>query len=104
MVLLGCGLRRSEAVTLRLDQLQLRDNHWVIVDLSREGRMTANSTAPGPVPKWNGVGDPRAQITPGSLLRMGSGLDAPEAESGFDPASQMLMTTMTWRHSLCVGV
>jgi integrase len=32
-LLLGCGLRRSEAVSLRLDQLQQRENHWVIVDL-----------------------------------------------------------------------
>jgi integrase len=34
-LLLGCGLRRSEAASLRLDQLQLRENHWVIVDLGR---------------------------------------------------------------------
>jgi integrase len=32
-LLLGCGLRRSEVVGLRLDQLQLRESHWVIVDL-----------------------------------------------------------------------
>jgi integrase len=25
---LGCGLRRSEAVNLRFDQLQLRESHW----------------------------------------------------------------------------
>jgi integrase len=29
-LLLGCGLRRSETVNLRLDQLQLRESHWVI--------------------------------------------------------------------------
>jgi site-specific recombinase XerC len=27
-LLLGCGLRRSEVVGLRLDQLQLREGHW----------------------------------------------------------------------------
>ena len=32
-LLLGCGLRRSETVNLRLDQLQSRQNHWVIVDM-----------------------------------------------------------------------
>ena len=32
-LLLGCGLRRSEVVGLRLEQLQIRENHWVIVDL-----------------------------------------------------------------------
>jgi integrase len=35
--LFGCGLRRSEVVALRLDQLQLRDSHWVIVDLVGNG-------------------------------------------------------------------
>ena len=33
-LLLGCGLRRSEVVELTLDQLQMRDGRWVIVDLS----------------------------------------------------------------------
>jgi site-specific recombinase XerC len=28
-LLLGCGLRRSEVVGLRLDHLQLRESHWV---------------------------------------------------------------------------
>jgi len=36
-LLLGCGLRRSEVVGLRLDQLQLRESHWVIVDLVGKG-------------------------------------------------------------------
>ena len=36
-LLLGCGLRRSEVVGLRLDQLQLREGHWVIVDLVCKG-------------------------------------------------------------------
>jgi site-specific recombinase XerD len=36
-LLLGCGLRRSEVVTLRLDQLQSREDHGVIVDLVGKG-------------------------------------------------------------------
>jgi site-specific recombinase XerC len=36
-LLLGCGLRRSEVVGLQLDQLQLREGHWVIVDLVGKG-------------------------------------------------------------------
>jgi integrase len=47
-LLLGCGLRRSEAVTLRLDQLQLRENHWVIVDLLGKGGRLRTV----PVPAW----------------------------------------------------
>ncbi len=35
-LLLGCGVRRSEAVNLRVDQLQLRENHWVIVDMVKK--------------------------------------------------------------------
>jgi site-specific recombinase XerD len=47
-LLLGCGLRRSEVVGLRLEQLQLRESHWVIVDLvGKGGRIRAV-----PVPNW----------------------------------------------------
>src|SRR3984957_3203327 len=46
-LLLGCGLRRSETVSLRLDQLQSRQNHWVIVDmLGKGGRLR---TVPVPI-------------------------------------------------------
>jgi integrase len=47
-LLLGCGLRRSEAASLRLDQLQLRENHWVIVDLAGKGGRLRTV----PVPAW----------------------------------------------------
>ena len=47
-LLLGCGLRRSEVVGFRLEQLQLREDHWVIVDLvGKGGRVRAV-----PVPAW----------------------------------------------------
>ena len=47
-LLLGCGLRRSEVVGLRLDQLQLRESHWVIVDLMGKGGRIRTV----PVPNW----------------------------------------------------
>jgi integrase len=47
-LLLGCGLRRSEAVNLRVDQLQLRENHWVIVDMVGKGGRLRTV----PVPVW----------------------------------------------------
>lgn len=47
-LLLGCGLRRSEAVTLRLSQLQSRENHSVIVDLVGKGGRLRTV----PVPTW----------------------------------------------------
>jgi integrase len=47
-LLLGCGLRRSEAVDLRVDQLQLRESHWVIVAMvGKAGRLRTV-----PVPVW----------------------------------------------------
>jgi site-specific recombinase XerC len=36
-VLLGAGLRRSEAVALRVDDIQQREGRWVIVDLIGKG-------------------------------------------------------------------
>ena len=47
-LLLGCGLRRSEAVNLRVDQLQLRESHWVIVDMVGKGGRLRTI----PVPVW----------------------------------------------------
>jgi site-specific recombinase XerC len=47
-LLIGCGLRRSEAVSLRLDQLQSRENHCVIVDLLGKGGRLRTV----PVPIW----------------------------------------------------
>lgn len=47
-LLLGCGLRRSEVVSLRLDQLQSREGHWVIVDLLGKGGRVRTV----PVPCW----------------------------------------------------
>lgn len=36
-VLIGCGLRRAEAAALRIEDLQLREGHWVIADLNGKG-------------------------------------------------------------------
>src|ERR1700738_4624009 len=36
-LLIGCGLRRGEVTTLRLEDLQLREGPWVIADLRGEG-------------------------------------------------------------------
>ena len=47
-LLLGCGLRRGEVAGLRLDHLQQREDHWVIVDLI--GKAAHVRTVP--VPDW----------------------------------------------------
>ena len=44
--LLGCGLRRHELVKLLIDQLQLRDGRWVIVNLIGKRNKTRTVTIP----------------------------------------------------------
>jgi len=36
-ILLGCGLRRAELTTLRVEDIQQREEHWVIADLVGKG-------------------------------------------------------------------
>lgn len=36
-VLLGCGLRRAELASLKIEDIQLRQGHWAIVDLVGKG-------------------------------------------------------------------
>jgi site-specific recombinase XerD len=47
-VLLGCGLRRSEAAQLTFEHLQRRDDYWAIVDLFGKGGHIRSV----PVPNW----------------------------------------------------
>jgi integrase len=47
-LLLACGLRRHEAVGLRIDDLQQREEHWAIVDLVGK----AGHVRTVPIPDW----------------------------------------------------
>jgi integrase len=47
-LLLGCGLRRSEVVGLRVDTIQRREDHWAIVDLVGKGGRVRTV----PIPVW----------------------------------------------------
>ena len=47
-ILVGCGLRRSEAAGLKLGDIQQRDERWVIVDLYGKGGHIRTV----PVPDW----------------------------------------------------
>ena len=47
-VLIGCGLRRSEAAALAVGHIQLRDARWVIVDLIGKGGRVRTV----PMPSW----------------------------------------------------
>jgi CubicO group peptidase (beta-lactamase class C family) len=56
--------------------------------LVRQGRLRIDQ--PVAAPEWNQPADPRNAVLIDDLLRMDSGIDAPETGSGFDPVSQML--------------
>jgi len=47
-VLLGCGLRRSEATALTVEHVQQREGRWVVCDLVGKG----NRTRTVPMPSW----------------------------------------------------
>lgn len=36
-MLIGCGLRRAEIVTVRIEDLQLREDHWILADIAGKG-------------------------------------------------------------------
>src|SRR5436190_14320177 len=47
-VLIGCGLRRAELLALRLESIQLREDHWVIAALVGK----AHHVRTVPIPTW----------------------------------------------------
>jgi len=68
-MLIGCGLRRGELLALRVDSIQLREEHWVIADLV--GKAGHIRTVPIPfwvkaaIDEWRNA----AGITEGALFR-----------------------------------
>jgi CubicO group peptidase (beta-lactamase class C family) len=46
---------------------------------------------PAPIPEWRGTEDPRREIEVEHLMRMTTGLDLDETNSGFDPSSRMFL-------------
>ena len=47
-MLFGCGFRRSELVGLGLDDIQMRQGHWAVVDLIGKGGHIRTV----PIPNW----------------------------------------------------
>ena len=68
-VLIGCGLRRTEAALLRCEQIQLREGRWVLVDLVGKGQRLRSVAMPswckGALDSWTAA----AAITAGRLFR-----------------------------------
>jgi site-specific recombinase XerD len=68
-LLIGCGLRRAELVGLRTEDLQIRDEHCVIADLSGKGKHIRTVAVPAwakrAVDKWTQA----AGISTGRIFR-----------------------------------
>jgi integrase len=68
-ILLGCGLRRAERVSLRKEDVQIRQGHWAIVDLVGKGGHIRTV----PVPVWVKRAKDRwmaaADVTDGRVFR-----------------------------------
>jgi len=64
-MLFGCGFRRSELVGLELDEIQIRQGHWVVVDLIGK----AGHIRTVPIPEW--VKAALDQWTDAAGVRMG---------------------------------
>jgi site-specific recombinase XerD len=68
-ILLGCGLRRAELASLRIEDVQIRQGHWAIVDLVGKGGHVRTVPMPNwvkrAVDKWTVA----AQVTDGRIFR-----------------------------------
>jgi site-specific recombinase XerC len=47
-MLVGCGLRRAEIVTVKIEDFQLQEEHWILADLIGKGGHMRTA----PVPAW----------------------------------------------------
>jgi integrase len=69
-LLFGCGFRRSELVGLELDEIQMRQGHWAVVDLDWQGRRIRTV----PIPQWVKAALDRwivsAKVTEGRIFRL----------------------------------
>jgi integrase len=67
--IIGCGLRRAEAAAVKLEDVQLREGHWVIVDLNGKGGHIRTVPMPEWVKKAIDEWVMLAGITTGSIFR-----------------------------------
>jgi site-specific recombinase XerD len=68
-VLIGCGLRRAELVALRVSDLQIRDEHWVVADLVGKGKHVRTVPMPGWVKQAVDDWTHAAEIATGFIFR-----------------------------------
>ena len=68
-MLFGCGFRRSELVGLQLDDIQMRQGHWAVVDLVGKGGHIRTVPIPGWVKAALDQWTKAAGITEGRIFR-----------------------------------
>jgi site-specific recombinase XerD len=68
-MLIGCGLRRAEIVTIKVEDFALREEHWVLVDLIGKGGHMRTVPVPGWVKSAVDVWTAAAGIRCGTLFR-----------------------------------
>ena len=68
-LLVGCGLRRSELVSLVVDKIQMRDDRWVIPDLVGKRKKLRLVPVPGWVKDRLDLWTQTGKITEGKIVR-----------------------------------
>ena len=68
-MLIGCGLRRGELLTLQLGSIQQRDEHWVVADLVGKAGHVRTVPIPGWVKTALDAWTTAAGITDGTIFR-----------------------------------
>ena len=68
-MLIGCGLRRAELLALRVDSIQLREEHWVIADFLGKAGHIRTVPVPGWVKDAIDAWKESSGITEGALFR-----------------------------------
>ena len=68
-MLLGCGLRRAELVTVKVEHFELREDHWVLADLIGKGRHMRTIPVPGWVKLTVDAWTAAAELHSGTLFR-----------------------------------
>jgi integrase-like protein len=109
-VLLGCGLRRAELSALEVEDIEVRQGHWAIVDLIGKGSRVRTV----PMPMWVKEAVDRwimaAKVSRGRIFRAISrhgtpwGKVSPRTSSGTSFGSvRNGRTWITSLHMICVG-
>lgn len=89
-LLIGCGLRRAEVVSLAVESIQQRDARWLIPDLLGKGNRARTVTIPSGVKARIDLWTSAAAITDGRLFR-------PVTKSGAVKGSAIQDEKAIWR-------